>query len=260
MTLPEYATALVVVVLIGIAKAGFAGGVGVLATPLFCLVVDPRQAVAVLLPVLCACDWVSLYWYRRTFVVRPLLLSLPGAAVGIALGGLLLGSLDDARLGHVVGAVALFFVTYRVVRFLLHGEALAWKPGAPAATLLGASAGFFSTLAHAAGPIMAAYLLPQKFSRQLYVGTTVVFFTVVNHLKLLPYSYWGLFDGSRILFSLALLPAVPLGVWLGVWLNRRVDEKLFLVIVYVLLFLTGLKLVGIPTPLDLLVDLLRGTS
>ena len=50
MTVYHYAVAFLVVILIGITKAGFAGGIGVLATPLFCLVVPARQAIAVLEP------------------------------------------------------------------------------------------------------------------------------------------------------------------------------------------------------------------
>ncbi|NUN97656.1 MAG: sulfite exporter TauE/SafE family protein, partial [Candidatus Omnitrophica bacterium] len=41
------------VILVGIAKAGFAGGIGVIATPLLSLVMSPTQAAAILLPLLC---------------------------------------------------------------------------------------------------------------------------------------------------------------------------------------------------------------
>ena len=249
MTPTHYAIAFAAVILIGIGKAGFAGGVGVLATPLFCLVVDPRQAVGILLPVLCACDWVSLYYYRRSFAPRPLLRGLPGAVAGIAAGAALLNYLDSARLKQIVGAVAVLFVADRLVRHLSRRTPEAWKPGTAAGTALGAGAGFFSTVAHAAGPIVAAYLLPQRLGRQVYVGTTVVFFTVVNHLKLVPYGLLGLLEVNNLVLSLILLPMVPVGVWLGVWLNRRISERAFLVVVYVLLFATGLKLLGVPIPL-----------
>ena len=252
MTVYHYIFAFVVVILIGVGKAGFAGGTGLLATPLFCLVVPARQAVAVLLPILCACDWISLYFYRKSFSRRALFLSLPGALGGIAVAALLLGSIAEDNLKRIVGAVAVIFVLDRVIRALLDNKPPAWTPGAGAGTILGAGAGFFSTIAHAAGPIMAAYLLPQKLGRRLYVGTSVVFFTIINHVKLIPYAYVGMLKVDNLLFSLLLLPVVPVGVWLGVWLNRRVSERAFLVIVYVILFLTGLKLLGVPLPLDLL--------
>jgi uncharacterized membrane protein YfcA len=43
--------------------------------------------------------------------------------------------------------------------------------------------------------------------------------------------------------GLYYFPLVPLGVWLGVWLNRRMSEKFFLNAVYAITFLAGLQLV-----------------
>ncbi len=38
-------------------------------------------------------------------------------------------------------------------------------------------------------------------------------------------------------------PLVPVGVWLGVWMNRRCSKAAFLRIIYVFVFLAGLQLV-----------------
>ncbi|MBD3266617.1 hypothetical protein GF373_08105, partial [bacterium] len=48
------------VILIGIAKAGFGGGIGIAAVPLFILSIpDPKVAIGMMLPILCFCDWFS---------------------------------------------------------------------------------------------------------------------------------------------------------------------------------------------------------
>ena len=39
-------------------------------------------------------------------------------------------------------------------------------------------------------------------------------------------------------------PLAPLGIWLGVWLHRRVSEGVFYQVSYTLLFATGLKLIA----------------
>ncbi len=251
MDLKTYLVGFVVCTLVGIAKAGFAGGIGVLATPLFCLAVDPRKAVGVLLPVLCAADLFSMYYYRRLFAGRPLAYALVGACGGIVLGAFFLGTLQERHLKVFVGAIALLFVFYRVGRALAGRASSSWRPGLPTGVLFGLVAGFCSTMAHAGGPIMAAYLLPQGLGRRVYVGTTVFFFGIVNHLKLIPYGSLGMLQGPNLLFSLSLLPTVPLGVWLGVTLNKKISESAFLVAVYIILFLVGLKLVGVPSPIEL---------
>jgi len=48
---------------------------------------------------------------------------------------------------------------------------------------------------------------------------------------------------ETLLAGLRYVPLIPIGVWLGVWLNRRVSERLFLRLVYLFTFLTGLQLV-----------------
>ena len=43
--------------------------------------------------------------------------------------------------------------------------------------------------------------------------------------------------------SLVFLPFIPVGVWLGVWLNRKISEQVFMKVVYAMTFLTGLQLI-----------------
>ena len=61
-------------------------------------------------------------------------------------------------------------------------------------TLVGAAAATSSTLAHAAGPIIALYLLPQRLDRQLFVGTCAIYFFILNTAKLPPYYFSGMFS------------------------------------------------------------------
>jgi hypothetical protein len=44
--------------------------------------------------------------------------------------------------------------------------------------------------------------------------------------------------------SLLFAPLAPLGIWLGVWLHRRVSERAFYQVSYALLFATGIKLIA----------------
>lgn len=53
----------------------------------------------------------------------------------------------------------------------------------------------------------------------------------------------ALITPATLLTSAKFFPLVPLGVWLGVWLNRRFSETVFLRVIYAILFLTGLQLI-----------------
>jgi len=74
------------------------------------------------------------------------------------------------------------------------------------------------------------------------VGTTVIFFAVINAVKLVPYVWLGLFDTRNLLTSLALAPLAPFGIWLGVWLMRRISQNAFYRVAYTMLTLVGMKL------------------
>ena len=74
-----YLVAVPAVILFGIAKGGFGGGLGVMAVPLMALVVSPVKAAAILLPILCVMDLVSLRAYRGRWVLSELRLLLPAS-------------------------------------------------------------------------------------------------------------------------------------------------------------------------------------
>ena len=243
--------AVAAVLLLGISKAGFGGGVGVVGTPLLSLTIPVGEAVALLLPLLMLCDLFSVWHYRTTFHRRSAALLLPGAALGIAAGtaffGFFLDNQTILRLG--VGVLALAFVAFQMVRRLAAGALAAGAPAArhpPAAegVAMGVLAGFTSTLAHAGGPPVSVYLLPQRLPRQLYVGTTVIVFAAVNCMKLPPYLWPGLYHVGQFAAVAVLAPLTFVGGRLGIYLNRHFDEEWFNRVVYGILFVTGAKLVA----------------
>ena len=107
----------------------------------------------------------------------------------------------------------------------------------------GALSGFTSFVAHAGGPPVQFYLLPQQMNKTLLVGTNVVFFFAVNQMKLVPYAMLGQFSTENLMVSLVLLPLAPLGVWLGLKLHGIVSQTLFYWICYSSMIVAGSKLV-----------------
>jgi uncharacterized protein len=248
--LPDYSplfwiTAALAITLVGIAKAGFGGGVGAVATPLMALTISVTDAAAILLPLLLVADVLSIRHYRSKYDGQSLRLMIPGAVLGVFLGALFFDYFDDNErvLRAGLGVLSLAFVAYQMTRSVLTGVLVKSHPPAYAGVALGGAAGFTSTLAHAGGPPATMYLLPQQLPRQIFVGTNVFFFFALNLIKLVPYAYLGLLRIGNLTTILILAPFALLGVSLGVYLNRRFSELWFNRVVYLLLFLTGLELV-----------------
>lgn len=234
-----YLVAVVSVVVTGISKSGFGGGLGVLSVPLLALVIPPSQAAAVLLPILCLMDLFNVWHYRHTWDAVNLRILVPSALVGVGIGTLTFRYFSEAHLRLLIGGIALLFVLFhlRSHHVAKPQRASVWRGG-----FWGLVAGFTSFGMHAGGPPATIYMLPQRLEKSLFVGTLVILFTVVNYVKLVPYSLLGQLDGDNLFTSLVLAPLAPVGVWLGIRLHRWIDERVFYTICYVALGVTGLKL------------------
>ena len=233
--------ALLGVFLIGLSKAGFATGLGMLSTPLVAEAMPARAAIGVVLPLLCLADVFTLAVYWRKWDLRLVAWPLVGAAIGIGLATAFVTSISDLALRRSIGAIGLVLTLLLVVRNRFHPHAV-YRPRPWEGVLVGVAAGVSSTVAHAAGPILALYLLAQRLEKTSFVATSGVFFTVNNLLKVPPYVATGLVDGSTLGLSLRYAAAIPLGIAAGWWLNRLLPQRHFDAVVAGLMILTSLHL------------------
>ena len=239
---PVFVTiAVVAVLIVGLSKAGLLGGLGVVGVPLLTLVMAPRDAAGMMLPVLLCMDAVAIWMYRKECDWSLLRIMLPGAAVGTLIGWALWAVVSDAVVLLMVGVVTLLFVLDAVFPIRKKLEGL--PPSKPWGAFWGAVAGFTSFISYTGGPPFQIYVLPRKLAPALYAGTTAFFFAIVNSAKLIPYYFLGQLNVHNLMLSAALAPVGVLGVFLGVYLVRRIDARLFYRIAYWLVFLLALQLI-----------------
>lgn len=236
-----YLFAVPAVILLGLSKGGFTG-LGALATPLIALGIDPIRGAAILLPILIAQDVVGVLAFRKSWDGHVLAAMLPGAVVGIGLGWLLAARISSGAVMAVLGAISILFGVYRLA--VDRGGRIAASSGSPVwvGSLFGVAAGFTSQIAHAGGPPFQMWVMPRRLERDAFVGTSAIFFAVVNWIKVPAYAALGQFTTANALAAAALLPLAVLASLAGVKLVRRVSMERFYVIVYVLMIAAGGKL------------------
>ena len=91
-------------------------------------------------------------------------------------------------------------------------------------------------------PPFQVYMLPQRLPKLVLVGTTTIFFAIVNMTKIVPYVMLGQFSPTNFTTSLALLPAAIAANFAGIWLVRHTPTGVFYLIAYVMLLLISLAL------------------
>lgn len=237
-----YALAVPAVVMMGLAKGGFSG-VGAVSMPLLALAVSPVQAAAILLPILIVQDMVSVWAFRRHWDRKIMAIMVPGAAAGILAGYLLAAEVSAAAVLGVLGAISILFAGHRL--WLMRGG----KAQAPAnsppvvGVLFGAVSGFTSQIAHAGAPPFQMWVLPRGLSPQSLVGTTAIFFAIINWLKVPAYAALGQFTPQNLATVAVLLPVAIASTFAGVWLVKRVQAERFYVLIYGLMIPVGVQLI-----------------
>ena len=227
----------------GISKGGFGSGAAFAGAAILAVAISPGAALGIMLPILMLIDLASLRAYWRQWSGRDAGLLVLGGLPGVALGVLLFQRTDADVLRLLIGGIAIAFVLWQLV---MHAGLLRRAAGAIpvwGGALAGMVAGFTSFVSHAGGPPAAVYLLSRGLDKTRYQATTVLVFWALNIAKAVPYAMLGLFTRETLLFDLALAPFALLGAWIGVRAHRRVPERVFFAITYILLVVTGAKLI-----------------
>ncbi|MCG6858832.1 MAG: sulfite exporter TauE/SafE family protein [Salaquimonas sp.] len=234
------AVAIPAVLLTGLSKGGFGGGMGMLATPLLAITTSPIRAAAIMLPILVLMDIVALISYRGRVNWHVIWQMIPGALVGIGIGWATALYVDENVFRIMVGLIAVIFAVNQFVADRLNRAAA--RESLVRANFWSTIAGYTSFVAHAGGPPFNAYALPLKLDKLIFAGTSVVFFAIVNAVKLVPYLALGQFSSENLHISALLMPVAIIGVLFGVWAVHRVSQAIFYNITYAAMLVIGIKL------------------
>ncbi|MGB1310968.1 MAG: sulfite exporter TauE/SafE family protein [Leucothrix sp.] len=233
-----YFLATIATLIVGISKGGFGGGLAIVAVPIMSLAIDPILAAAIILPILCVMDLISVKAYWKQWDAALVKSIIPAAALGILLGGLSFHYFNAGAIRLLLGLLAVTFtLNYWLKKTIVKKQAHTYW-----GWFWSALTGFTSFVAHAGGPPINAYLLPLRLNKSVFQGTCVLVFTIINYLKLIPYFLLGQLNDDNLYTSLALLPLAFIGVFIGIKLHKRISEVLFYQLSYLFLFMTGLKL------------------
>lgn len=228
------------VFLICFMKGAFGGGFAIVGIPLLSLVMDPVTAGGLLAPLFVAMDLFSLrYWKPSTWSRPDLLFLVPGLVFGIGAGYFLFRVLDHRAIAIVMAVVTLLFVG---LWFLRGGQVVVRPRSSSRAVAAGVTSGITTMVAHSGGPPLAMYLLPLGLSKQVYAGTTSMFFTIGNLIKAAPWLALARPAGAIWTLMAICLLAIPSGVWVGWRLHDKLDQRQMYRACYGLLVLTAMKL------------------
>ncbi|KIN60159.1 Integral membrane protein [Sulfitobacter noctilucae] len=227
----------------GVSKAGFGSGAAFASATILALVVEPGLALGIMLPMLMLIDVTSLKPYWRKWSLPDVRLLVIGGLPGVVAGALLYRVAAPDLLRLLIGGVSVGFVLWQLS--LATGLVRLVRSRMPdwAGVFFGCIAGFTTFISHAGGPPVAVFLLSRGLSKTQFQASTVLLFWILNIVKFIPYAALGMFTAQTFMANLVLAPFALLGTWVGVRAHHLVPERVFFGITYVLLMVTGCKLI-----------------
>jgi uncharacterized membrane protein YfcA len=146
--------------------------------------------------------------------------------IGVLLGALALHAIDAVTLKRVIGGLTLLALAFKIASDRL--ASLAYQPRTWHGYFAGWASGFGSTLANVGAPPFTAYLLLQpKMTPRRFVGTTTLFFAVMNFTKVPGFIVLGLFDYDRLLSIVWVFLLIPPAVMVARSLIDRINQQVF---------------------------------
>ena len=232
--------AVVAAALTGMGKGGLPI-VGMLTVPLLSLVISPVTAAGMMLPVYVLSDIFGLYAYRKEFDRQVLLIACVSMTLGVAIGWATARITPEWAVTVLVGVISVAFALNQLLRKPVVAEARApeWGKG----LVWCGMAGFTSFVSHTGAPPYQVFTLPLGMKKAVFAGTSTIAFAYINAVKLVPYYFLGQINLQSLEIAARLMPVAAAAVFAGVWVVKRLPEKLFFRIITWSLLVIGLELI-----------------
>lgn len=236
-----FLTVVPAILLFGISKSGLGGSVALISIPLMTLAMPFGQALAITLPILIVSDFFAVYKFRKNLDLDTLKLIISGSTIGMIIGALTFKFFSEDLLKLIVGIMGSLFTIHYF--FFKKDKVTPAQKSVLKGGFFSTISGFTSFCVHAGGTPLSIYLLPLRLKKENYVGTRVLYFTFVNLFKLPLYIYLSMINFESFTYSLYLMPIAIVGIYIGYFILKVVEENLFYNILYILILLSSFKLI-----------------
>jgi len=228
--------------LIGFTKAGISG-FGIIVVPIFANIFESRLSVGILLPVLIFGDFFAVWYYHRHGRWNYIIRLFPPVAIGIFLGVVIGKNIPSYFFKVLIGIIIIVGIVLTFVREYFDLNRNKMPKSILFSIIVGIFAGFFTMIGNAAGTIMTLYFLSMGLTKYEFIGTRAWYFMIVNLFKVpLHIIFWKTITFKTFMIDILLLPGILIGALLGIYLVKKIPEKLFRYAVLILTMLATIKL------------------
>ena len=233
---------LVAAALVGSIVGGVAGfGGGLILLPVVAWVVGIRAAAPILTVTMLFGNLSRIWWSRHEVDVRVVKRYLAGAVPATFIGVMLYAGTPSTWLGRIIG---LFMIAAIPLRRAMLASRIEVRLRHFA--VLGGLTGALSALVVTTGPFITPFFLAYGLRRGAFVGTEAVCALGMHVSRSVAFARYALLGWETVALGCLLGSTMFAGAWIGRRLLDRISDRVFLILIEVLLLVSGLHFVLFP--------------
>lgn len=225
----------VVILCAGLIQGATSFGFSLFALPILAVFLPLKVIVPMLVIYSIIMNSIILYKIRKHVKIKRILMLIVAAVIATPIGANMLISMDERILQLIVGAIVAisalsFYFGYKIK---INNEKIAYIP-------VGFLSGLLNGSVSLSGPPVILFLTNQGVEKQVFRATLTAYFWILNIMTVVTFIYKGLVSTETLKFTLYLLPALVIGVLIGIKLGNKVKEETFKKLTTVLLVCMGI--------------------
>jgi len=210
---------------LGLSKSGIKG-ISVIIVAMLVFIFGAKASTGILLPMLIVGDIFAVIYYHRHAQWSFLLKLLPPMALGVIAGTWAGDQVPEEIFRKSMAGIIL--VSVIMMYWWDKRKSKTVPNNLKFAGLMGLTAGFTTMVGNLAGSFANLYFLAMKLPKNAFIGTTAWLFLIINLFKV-PFHIWSwqTINTSSIWISFQTVPFILLGLFAGIKILKRVNDKLF---------------------------------
>lgn len=211
--------------IIGLSKSGIKG-ISIIIVALLVFVFGAKVSTGILLPMLIVGDIFAVIYYNRHAQWKYLVRLLPFMMLGVVLGTWIGDSLSEEVFRKSMALVIFISVLFMFWWDRRKSKQVPKHVGF--AGVMGLTAGFTTMVGNLAGSFANIFFLAMQLPKNAFIGTTAWLFLIINLFKVPFHIFsWKTMTIDTIQVSAVAVPAIFIGLFVGVRLLKRVNDQLF---------------------------------
>lgn len=223
--LATWIIAFIASVILGISKAGIKG-IGIIIVTLMALAFGAKESTGLMVPLLIVGDIFAVVYYNRHAQWKYIIRFLPWMIFGLLIGVLIGKDLPEKSFKYGMSAIILASVILMYWWDIRKSKVVPQHPAFAGFT--GIMAGFTTMIGNLAGAFSNIYFLAMRLPKNVFIGTAAWLFLIINTIKLPFHIFvWKTITKESLLIDLKLIPAVLIGLLIGIRLVKIIQEKYY---------------------------------